>query len=273
MYNNPDICMEKLVCQGVEGAYSGMAGAKFANLPMEFVPTFKAVFDSVGRGVLGVVPIENSTAGEIGEVHDLLLKNNLYILASYNLPIVHSLLGVGEAEQIRTVYSHPQALMQSSEYLAAHAIHSIEALNTAIAAKKVGEMRDVSIGAICNRDNADRYNLKVLVDNVNNYKSNHTKFVLLGERLVIPDSGGTVSLVFTTANRVGALGEVLDIFMKNNINLSKIQSRPHPEKEWEYVFHVDFEGNLKDKNITDALARLQGTLPLCKVLGNYIYIE
>ena len=266
----------RVVFQGVEGAYSHAAVRKFfgeevfASHVPEFEDTMKEVEE--GRADYAVLPIENSTAGFIINNYDLLLKYGNYIVGEVYVPISHMLLGLPEAElsDIKTVYSHPQGLMQSADFLSLHKEwEQIGVLNTAVAAKKVMEDRDKTQAAIASRTAGALYGLKELACEVNNVKGNTTRFLVLGKEPVYEKKAGKVSVAFEIPHVSGSLYNILGNFIFNGVNMTMIESRPIPEKTFEYRFFVDFEGNLGDASVKNALTGIRAEASSMRILGNY----
>ena len=263
--------------QGVEGSngeeaaltYFGQGVSAF-KAHEEFEDVFLAL--QVGSIDYGVVPIENSSAGEVVDIYDLLKKYDLYIVGEQVLQIQHSLLAIKgtQLEEIREVYSHPQALSQSKEFLRKHKEMQPKAyVNTAMAAQFVAEMKDRSKAAIGSKRAAKLYGLEVLEEGIHFNKNNCTRFVILGKAMNIADNCDKISIVFNTAHESGALYQILGHFAYNGLNLLKIQSRPLQEKNWEYLFFADLEGNLQDANVLIALGKVKEHTKYFKILGNY----
>lgn len=263
------------VCyQGVEGAYSEMtAKAAFPKAKLSNVDSFEAVFLQVSQGKyeMGLVPLENTTAGNINEVYDLLLKYNLYINFIAISNINHCLLGLPGTDlaQIQTVYSHPQALFQCGEFITKHHLKKQEAANTAVAVKSVSEQNDIHVGAIGSEEAANLYGLEVLVHEINHNKENATKFIAISRKLIVEECYNKISIVFSCPHESGSLAGVLGIFSDYGVNLTEIHSRPDKKSPWKYLFYVDFPGNLKDAHIKALIFQLKEELPFMKVLGNY----
>jgi len=265
----------KVICYpGLPGSYSEMAAGKlFPDAENSPAGSFEDVFLAIsgGKAQAGVVPLENTTAGGVYEVYDLLLKHDLYINYSDIVKVDHCLAAVGGAklEDIREVYSHPQALAQSAEFLKQHGLAAKESSNTAVAAKDVAEAKDKTKGAICSREAAERYGLKVLLESVNHNKENATKFVAVSKNLIVKPNHDRAAVVFACPHRSGSLAGVLGVFGDYGVNLTEIHSRPDGKNPWEYLFYVDFAGNLKDGRIRALLYQLYEELPFVKIIGSY----
>lgn len=266
----------RVVFQGVEGAYSHAAARKFFGDSVDafHVPEFEDAMKAVdeGKADYAVLPIENSTAGFIFNNYDLLGKYGNYIVGEVYVPIAHMLLGTPDAElsDIRVVYSHPQALMQSSEYLGAHKEwKQVSLLNTAVAAKKVRDDADKTQAAVASRTAGELYGLKELACGVNNVKCNTTRFIVIAKEPVYERTASKISVVFEIPHVSGSLYNILGNFMANGVNMLMIESRPIPDKPFEYRFFVDVEGNLGDAAVRNALTGLRAEASSFKILGNY----
>ncbi len=266
----------RVVYQGVEGAYSHAAVREFfgegvnAYHVKEFEDTMKEVEE--GRADFAVLPIENSTAGFVINNYDLLAKYRNYIVGEVYIPISHMLLGVPEAElsDIKTVYSHPQALMQCTEYLGEHkAWGQISVLNTAVAAKKVKDEQDKTQAAIASRTAGELYGLKELDQCINDEKCNTTRFIVLAKAPIYEKRASKISIMFEIPHVSGSLYNILGNFIFNGVNMIMIESRPIPEKNFEYRFFVDFEGNLSDASVRNALTGIRAEASMLKILGNF----
>ncbi len=273
-YQENEPAAEKVCYQGIPGSYSEMAAASlFPHADYSSVDTFEDVFLSISRGEVqaGVVPLENTTAGGVYEVYDLLLKHDLYINACEIVKVNHCLAALEGAclEDIRQIDSHPQAIAQSAEFLREHGILARESSNTAVAARDISEIKDKSRGAICSREAAERYGLKVLVEGINHNKENATKFVAVSGKLIVKENHDRIAVVFSCPHRSGSLAGVLGIFGDYGVNLTEIHSRPDGKNSWEYLFYVDFTGNLKDERIKALFYQLSEELPFIKIIGSY----
>lgn len=273
-YQEEEPPAERVCYQGLPGSYSEMAAAGiFPDAGRTPVDTFEDVFLSIrdGKAQAGVVPLENTTAGSVYEVYDLLLKHDLYINHSDIVKVDHCLAAIRGAslEDIREAYSHPQALAQSSEFLKQNGIAAKESRNTAVAAKEAAEAMNKSKGVICSKEAALRYGLDVLAEGVNHNRDNATKFAGVSGKLIVKENHDRIALVFACPHRSGSLAAVLGIFGDYGVNLTEIHSRPDGKKPWEYLFYVDFTGNLKDKRIRALLYQLFEELPFVKIAGSY----
>lgn len=235
---------------------------------------FDDVFAAVTNGSAdyGVLPIENSSTGGIHDVYDLLLKYDLYIVGEQTLQVDHHLLGVegATAESIKEVFSHPQGFNQCRAYLNHNPDwRLIPFENTATSAKYIKEQNDIEKAAIASKEAAKIYNLKIIAENIHTNKENWTKFIIIGKKVEINKDSKKISLVYSLRHNVGSLYDSLGTFVKQGINLAKVESRPIPNQPWKYHFYVDIEGNLHDKQVQDAIKTIQGKSLFLKILGNY----
>ena len=266
----------RVVFQGAEGAYSQMAMMQYFGESVNafHVDTFREAMCSIeeGRADFAVLPIENSTAGIVSEIYDLLVEFENYIVGEQIIRIEHCLLGVPGAkqEQIRTVYSHPQSLMQSARYLNAHENwRQISMQNNAFAARRVIEDGDMSQAAIASEQAAKIYGLDILERGVNQADNNSTRFIIVTNQKIFLKNASKVSLCLEVSHESGSLYRILSHFIYNNLNMCKIESRPIEERNWEYRFFIDFEGNLADGAGKNALRGLREEARSMKILGNY----
>ncbi len=265
----------RVVFQGAEGSYSQAAMLQYFGRDVKsfHVDTFRDAMNAIddGRADFAVLPIENSTAGIVSEIYDLLQEYENYIVGEQIIGIEHCLLGVPGAslEGIRKVFSHPQSLMQSSKYLAEHGWQQISMLNNAFAARKVAEDRDPAQAAVASEHAAGVYGLEVLQRRVNQSGTNSTRFIIVTNQKIFRKDAGKVSICFEVAHESGSLYHMLSHFIYNNLNMTKIESRPIEDRNWEYRFFIDFEGNLADGAVKNALRGLREEARNMKILGNY----
>lgn len=266
----------KVVYQGVEGAYGHAAAMKYfgSAAKLYHVRFFEDAMREVeeGRADYGVLPIENSSAGSVTDNYDLLIKYHNTIVAETFLPVKHCLLGLPDARLglIATVFSHPQALLQSSKYLNSHREwKQISVENTAAAAKKVVEDGDPSQAAIASETAGKLYGLKALDTNINHNENNTTRFLILSKEPMYRETAGKLTISFELPHKSGSLYNVLGNFIFNDVNLRMIESRPIPGKNWEYRFFADIEGNLSDAPIQNALKGIGEEASNMRILGNY----
>ena len=269
-----------VVFQGVEGAYSYAAmRAYFSDAINSYhVRTFRDAMTAIEEGAAdyAVLPIENSSAGPVNEMYDLLDEFENYIVAETILPVVHTLSGLPGTTltDIKRVYSKAEALMQTTGFLNDHADwQQISVVNTAIAAQKVVKDGDKAQAAVCSAYAAKIHGLEVLADNINDEPDNCTRFIVVTNQKVYLKHASKISIEFELPHQSGAqsgsLYDLLSHFVYNNINMTKIESRPVKGKQWEYRFFVDFDGSLEDAAVKNALRGLREEATNLRILGNY----
>lgn len=265
-----------VVFQGVEGAYSQQAMQQFFSEQHDsfHVETWRDAMEAIRRkqADFAVLPLENSSAGIVSENYDLLAEYDAYIVGEQVLKIDHALLGLANADEteIRTVYSHPQALMQCSKYLEEHKEwEEISLKNTAVSAQKVKQDANVHQAAIASPVTAELYGLKVIKEGIQDNQTNCTRFVIVTADPVYQKDARHIALCLELPHTVGSLYHTLSHFIYNNINMINIQSRPKPDKNWEYRFFIDIEGNLEDEGVQNALGGLKEETSFLKILGTY----
>ncbi len=266
----------KVAYQGVPGAYSHEAMINFFGKDVNSVnvDTFKDAMELVSSGEVdyAVIPIDNSSAGIVSDTYDLLQEYNNYIVAETFVKIKHCLLvkpGTTLSD-IKRVYSHPQGLMQCGKYLDEHREWKRESyLNTAMSAKKVADENDMSQAAIASPVCADEYGLEILAEGINSASANTTRFVIVSSKRAFVKDAQKVSICFEIDHKAGSLYSVISNIMFNGLNMTKIESRPIPEHNWEFRFYVDFEGNLSDAGVRNALRGISEESNALKLLGNY----
>jgi prephenate dehydratase len=267
--------------QGEPGAYSEAAAYEHFGRDIQTLPckTFDEAFDSVtqGKSSCGILPIENTLAGSIHRNFDLLLRHELTITGEYYLRVRHCLIGLPDArlEDIQQALSHPAALAQCETSLERLGIERIPEYDTAGSVRIILERNDPHIGAIASKHAAQVYNLKVLQEDLEDNPENYTRFLILSKEAPPVDALDAIddeyktSIVFTLDNKPGVLFKAMSVFALREIDLTKIESRPLIGKPWEYLFYIDFIGNIKSKNCTNALAHLEEIAPFIRVLGSY----
>ena len=266
----------RVVYQGVEGAYQHQAALEYfgKDVNVFHMGTWKECMEAIKEGMAdyAVLPIENSSAGEVNDIYDLLEEYENYIVGEQIIKIQHALLGVPgtKLEDIRTVFSHPQALMQCAGYLNRHPQwKQISLSNTAVAAEKAAQDGDKSQAAIAGEITAKLYGLEILEMPVNDCRFNSTRFIIVTNRKMYEKDARKVSICFELPHVSGSLYNILSHIIYNDLNMCKIESRPIPERNWEYHFFVDFEGNLDDSAVKNAIRGIAEEAVNFKILGNY----
>ncbi|MDD3218326.1 MAG: prephenate dehydratase [Lachnospiraceae bacterium] len=266
----------RVVYQGIEGAYSHEATIAFfgKNVKAFHVVNWKDAMEMVssGQADYAVLPIENSTAGSVYENYDLLEEYDHYIVGEQLVKCQHVLVGLPEAElsDIEMVQSHPQALMQCKPFLSEHeSWKTVECGNTAVAAKMVADGKDKTKAALSSRYAAEAYGLKILEEHPYYNDYNSTRFIVVSEDKIFTSKARKISVCFEIPHESGSLYNILSHFIYNNLNMTKIESRPIYERSWEYRFFVDFEGSLNDSAVKNALRGLAAETSSLRVFGNY----
>ena len=266
----------RIVFPGTEGAYSQAAMQDYfgENCNSFYVRTFRDAMESIEEGAadFAVLPIENTTAGAVDEMYDLLVEFENYIVAETIIPITHTLSGLPgtKLSDIERVYSKGVALMQASRYLDEHSDwQQISVANTAIAAKKILDEQDMTQAAVCSAYAAKVHGLELLEDNINDNPNNFTRFIVVTNQKIFLKDAKKISICFEVPHESGSLYHLLSHFIYNDLNMSKIESRPIEGRNWEYRFFVDFEGNLADAAVKNAIRGLREESRSLKILGNY----
>ena len=266
----------KVVFQGTDGSYSQAAMFAYFGEDVDnfHVDTFRDAMSAIDEGAadFAVLPIENSSAGIVSENYDLLVEFENYIVAEQVIKIDNCLLGLkGTTEDdIKTVYSHPQPLMQCARYLDEHRnFLKISYPNTAMAAEKILKDNDRTQAAIASAHAAKIYGLEILRDKINSSSGNSTRFIIVTNQKIFRKDAKKVSVCFEVKHESGSLYHILSHFIYNNLNMNKIESRPIENRPWEYRFFIDFDGNLEDGSVRNALRGLREETLNMKILGNY----
>lgn len=265
----------RVACQGVEGAYSQAAAERFFRRPnLTFAPTFDGVFSAVEQGLsdYGVLPLENSTAGSVNQVFDLMMEHHFCVVRTTRVKVDHSLLAMPGAKlsDIREIYSHEQAIRQSAEFLSGLpdvSVHVCE--NTALAAKRVAESGRRDVAALSSRACAGLYGLDVLASSVQDRDNNYTRFACISKRLQIFPGADRTSLMVVLPHEPGALYKLLAKFYALDINLLKLESRPIPERDFEFMFYFDLECPVASPAFSTLMSSIEGLCQEFRYLGSY----
>ena len=264
-----------VACQGTEGAYSQQACDQifdFANIM--YFETFDAVMAAVEKGMCryGILPIENSSAGSVAQVYDLMEKHNFHIVRAVRQRIDHVLLGKRgmKLENVKEIYSHPQAIAQCSEFLKAHPqIKVHEHPNTAMAAKMVAESERNDVAAIASRACGNLYDLATVSASVSNSNSNYTRFICISRDLEIYPGANKISMTLSLPHQPGSLYDLLSRFAALGMNLTKLESRPVPGSEFEFRFHFDVMASVTESEVFKLMCELDEGTERFVFLGNY----
>lgn len=269
----------KISYSGIEGAYGYIAASRmYPKCELVSNNNFSRAFKSVEEGTCdrAVLPIENSFAGDVGEVMDLIFSGSLYINRIYDLEIEHNLMvnpGVNFSD-IEIIISHPQALSQCSKFIEQYNFKTIEEVNTAFAAKRLKETGDKKMAVIASKETADAYGLNILKEKINNSELNTTRFASFSRTLADYKSVGASKknfiMVFTVKNVAGALAKCLDIIGAHGFNMRNLRSRPMKDLMWTYYFFCEIEGDLDSIDAKNMLVALKTFCDRLKIVGNYI---
>ena len=270
------VAAPRVVYQGEPGCYSEEAAVGFfgPEVSSRGLAWFPDVFAALERGEAdyAVLPVENSSTGSIRQVYDLLAQYNYYVVGECQVKVEHCLMALPGAalEDIQAVYSHEQGLMQCERYLDAHwGWRRVPTLDTAGSAKQVAESGDRTAAAICSRRAAQIYGLHILAEGVNYNAMNHTRFVVVSPVLELRPGRNKISAVFRLPHQSGSLHEILTVFAVQGLNLLKIESRPIPGRGWEYLFFLDFTGDLAAPEMDGVLHELGQLAAVFRILGNF----
>ncbi len=266
----------KIGIQGVAGSYSEEAKIAYfgENKDCTFYSEFEDVFLALKNKEIdyGILPVENSSTGAIAVVYDLMKDYGFYIVGEQCVKVKQNLIGLKgtKLEDIKEVYSHPQGFAQCTEFLKKHSDWvQIPYNNTASSVKYVYETGDKSKVAIASERAAKCYGMEIVKGNINNQSENITKFIIIGRNLEYDGTSDRVSVVFSMEDEAGTLYKLLEHFSSNNINLKKIESRPISNLPWKYLLYLDFEGNLEEERVKNALKLIEDKSRYFKLLGNY----
>ncbi len=264
-----------VACQGVEGAYSQIACEKIFKDPfILYFKTFDAVFQSIEQGLCqyGVLPIENSTAGSVKKVYDLMIHRNFSIIRTFRLKIDHNLLALPGArlDEIKEVYSHEQAINQCSEFLKnLNGIKVIPVENTAVAAEMVAKSGRKDVAALSSHACEELYGLKSLAESVQDKGNNRTRFICISKKLEIYPGSDKTSIMMILSHKPGALYKVLARMYVLGINVTKLESRPIPDRDFEFMFYFDLETSIYSEEFVQLMCELDDLCDEFKYLGSY----
>ena len=264
-----------VACQGVEGAYSQQAAEKLFRRPtVMYFSNFEAVFAAIEKGLCryGVIPLENSTAGSVNMVYDLMMRHNFRIVRSVRLKVDHNLLarrGV-KLEDIREIWSHEQAISQCSAFLQAHPeIKVVRCANTAEAAKAVAQSDRTDIAALSSRACAQLYGLENLAPACQDQGNNYTRFICISRDLEIYPGADRTSLMVVLPHQPGSLYKLLSRFYALGINLNKLESRPLPDRDFEFMFYFDLDTSVYSPQFLQLMGELNTVCESFTYLGSY----
>ncbi len=266
----------KVGFQGESGSYSEISALTyFSNLISDFIPhrSFQDLFDNVENSRLdfAIVPIENSIEGSVNETYDLLVKKSLFVVWEIYQRIHHCLIVNRQSndKEIKTVYSHPQALAQCRTYIRKKSLESIPMYDTAGSVKYIKENLVLNAAAIASKRASEIYDMKIIEENIEDKSNNFTRFLVISKNSNNNSFDDKTSIIFSIPHTPGSLYLILKEFALRNINLTKIESRPIKDVPWEYYFFVDFEGNSNEKVVQDSLNSVRKLSVFFKLLGSY----
>lgn len=264
-----------VACQGVEGAYSQLACEKiFPNPMILYFKTFDGVFQAIDQGLCqyGILPIENSTAGSVTKVYDLMIQHNFYIVRTFRLKIDHNLLANPGAkmEDIKEIYSHEQAINQCSTFLhSLKGVNVVPVANTAVASEMVASSGRKDVAALSSRSCAELYNLSCLAASVQDKGNNRTRFICISKNMEIYPGSDKTSIMMILNHKPGALYKVLARIYTLGINVTKLESRPIPDREFEFMFYFDLETSIYSEQFVQLMCELEDLCEEFKYLGSY----
>ena len=262
-----------VACQGVEGAYSQIACEKIFKSPMiMYFKSFESVFTAIDQGLCqyGILPIENSTAGSVKKVYDLMIQHDFSIVRTFRMKVDHNLLAKTgtKLEDIKVIYSHEQALNQCSEFLSKlKGVQIIPVENTAVAAQMAS--REDGAAAVSSRSCAELYNLAILASSVQDKGNNHTRFICISKNLEIYPGADKTSIMMVLPHRPGSLYRMMARLFTLGINVTKLESRPIPDREFEFMFYFDLETSIYSEEFVQMICELDDLCEEFKYLGSY----
>ena len=264
-----------VACQGVEGAYSQIACEKiFKNPFIMYFKNFEGVFTAIEQGMCqyGILPIENSTAGSVNKVYDLMISHNFSIVRTFRLKVDHNLLAKPgtKISEIKTIYSHEQAINQCAGFLQGlSGVNVIPVANTALASEMVSQAETNDVAALSSRFCAELYGLQCLASSVQDKGNNHTRFICISRNLEIYPGSDKTSIMMILPHKPGALYKVLARMYTLGINVTKLESRPLPDREFEFMFYFDLETSIYSEEFIQLLCELDELCEEFKYLGSY----
>ncbi len=265
--------MNNVSFQGEHGAYSESAAKKFFGNDVKTIPckSFEdALKTTEGDGSnYSVLPVENSIEGTVGQSIDAIANTSLHSIGEVYLKVEHCLIGKGKLEDVKMVYSHPQALGQCSNFIHNRKLQTVPTYDTAGSVKIVKEMNDIQSASIASYDAGKLYEVPIIEKGIENNPNNFTRFLIFSKENSSESSNDKTSIIFSVKHEPGALYQILKEFNDNGINLTKIESRPNKNTNWEYNFFVDLIGHFSSSKISSVLNKISENTIFLKVLGSY----
>ena len=265
--------MNNVSFQGEHGAYSESAAKKFFGNDIKTIPC-KSFGDALksteeNNSNFSILPVENSIEGTVGQSIDTITDTSLHSIGEVYLKVEHCLIGKGKLEDIKTVYSHPQALGQCSNFIENKKLKTVPTYDTAGSVKIVKDMNDVQSASIASYDAGKLYDVPIIEEGIENSPNNFTRFLIFSKDNSSESSNDKTSIIFSVKHEPGALYQILKEFNDNGINLTKIESRPNKNTNWEYNFFVDLIGHFTNSKISSVLNKISENTIFLKVLGSY----
>ena len=268
--------MKKISFQGEHGAYSETSARRFFENDIEAVPcrTFHDALDETesGNSDCAVLPVENSIEGSVGQSFDAILSSDLHAVGEIYLEIHHCLISNGKIDEIDTVYSHPQALGQCSDFIQKKSLKTVPTYDTAGSVKIIKDLSE-RCAAIASKNAAEIYSMPIIQEEIENNPNNVTRFLIFSKQQTEPTTNDKTSIIFSINHEPGTLYEIIKEFSNNDVNLTKIESRPKKGATWEYNFYLDFVGHISDPKISSMLDNLKKKTKFLKIIGSYPLAE
>ena len=269
--------MKKISFQGEHGAYSEASAQNFFKNEIETIPcrSFYDVMNDVesSNSDYAILPVENSIEGSVGQSFDAILSSNLYAVGEIYLEIHHCLISNGKIDEIDTVYSHPQALGQCSDFIQKNSLKTVPTYDTAGSVKIIKDLNERNIAAIASKNAAEIYSMPIIQEEIENDPNNVTRFLIFSKQQTEQATNDKTSIIFSINHEPGTLYEIIKEFSSNDINLTKIESRPKKGATWEYNFYLDFVGHISDPKISSVLDNLKKNTKFLKIIGSYPLAE
>ena len=265
--------MKKVSFQGEHGAYSDSAARKFFNEEIETVPcnSFEDALRLTenGESDYSILPVENSIEGTVGQSIDAITHTKLHAIGEEYFKVEHCLISIGNLDDVETVYSHPQALGQCSDFIDTRKLKTVPTYDTAGSVKIIKNLNDTHSAAIASIDAGDLYNIPIIKEGIENNTNNYTRFLIFSKTNSKEKTNDKTSIIFSVKHEPGALHHILKEFNDNDINLTKIESRPNKNTNWEYNFFVDFLGHSSNSKIKSVLESIEKNTIFLKIIGSY----
>ena len=265
--------MNKVSFQGEHGAYSESAARKFFGEKIEAVPskTFEDALKNTDNdnSKYSILPVENSIEGSVGQSIDVIANTDLHSIGEVYLKVEHCLIGTGKIDDLETVYSHPQALGQCSDFIQNKKLKTVPTYDTAGSVKIIKEMGDIHSASIASNYAGILYDVPIIKQGIENNSNNYTRFLIFSKGNSIAGENDKTSIIFSVKHEPGALYQILKEFNDNDINLTKIESRPNKNTNWEYNFFVDLLGHFSNDKIQSVLKNISENVLFLKIIGSY----